>query len=41
MRPVKNDYAPVSWKNYAAGKGKLAPRSEAFHTATWSSSSKK
>src|SRR6266566_4556910 len=38
MRPVKNDYAPVSWKNYAAGKGKLAPRSEQFHTATWSPS---
>ncbi len=40
MRPVKNDYAPVSWKNYAAGKGKLAPRSEQFHTATWSPSTK-
>src|SRR6266487_3875855 len=40
MRPVKNDYAPVSWKNYATGKGKLAPRSEQFHTASWGPSPK-
>jgi dihydropyrimidine dehydrogenase (NAD+) subunit PreA len=40
MRQVKNDYAPVSWKEYAAGKGKLAPRSEHFHTANWSPSTK-
>jgi dihydropyrimidine dehydrogenase (NAD+) subunit PreA len=40
MRQVKNDYAPVSWKNYAAGKGKLAPRSEHFHTAAWTPSAK-
>jgi dihydropyrimidine dehydrogenase (NAD+) subunit PreA len=40
MREVKNDYAPVSWKNYAAGKGKLAPRSSQFHTAAWAPSRK-
>jgi dihydropyrimidine dehydrogenase (NAD+) subunit PreA len=40
MRQVPNDYPAVSWKEYAAGKGKLAPRSEAFHTATWSPSAK-
>ncbi len=38
MEPVPNDFAPVTWKEYAAGKGKLAPRSEQFHTATWSKS---
>lgn len=38
MEPVPNDFAPVTWKDYAAGKGKLAPRSEQFHTATWSKS---
>ena len=36
MRKVPNDYAPVTWKQYAAGKGTLAPRSEHFHTASWS-----
>jgi len=40
MERVPNDYPPVSWKEYAAGKGKLAPRSEQFHTATWSPSAK-
>jgi dihydropyrimidine dehydrogenase (NAD+) subunit PreA len=38
MEQVPNDYAPVTWKEYAAGKGKLAPRSEQFHTATWTKS---
>jgi len=38
MEQVPNDFAPVTWKEYAAGKGKLAPRSEQFHTATWSKS---
>jgi len=37
MERVPNDYAAVTWKEYAAGKGKLAPRSEQFHTATWGS----
>jgi len=40
MEPVRNDFAPVTWKEYAAGKGKLAPRSEHFHTATWSPAAK-
>jgi len=40
MRQVPNEYPPVSWKEYAAGKGKLAPRSEHFHTATWAPSPK-
>jgi Fe-S-cluster-containing hydrogenase component 2 len=35
MQRVPNDFAPVTWKGYAAGKGKLAPRSAHFHTATW------
>ena len=35
MEQVPNDYPPVTWKEYAAGKGKLAPRSEHFHTANW------
>ena len=35
MRQVPNDSGPVTWKGYAAGKGKLAPRSAHFHTATW------
>jgi dihydropyrimidine dehydrogenase (NAD+) subunit PreA len=30
MEPVPNDYRPVTWKEYAAGKGKLAPRSRIF-----------
>ncbi len=38
MQQVPNDFAPVTWKQYAAGMGKLAPRSEQFHTATWSGS---
>ena len=38
MEPVPNAYPPVTWKEYAAGNGKLAPRSEHFHTATWSKS---
>jgi len=41
MRQVPNQYPPVSWKEYAAGKGKLAPRSEHFHTATWTPSAKR
>jgi len=40
MEPVPNDYPPVTWKEYAAGKGKLAPRSEHFHTANWVTSRK-
>jgi dihydropyrimidine dehydrogenase (NAD+) subunit PreA len=35
MEPVANDVPPVTWKAYAAGTGKLAPRSEQFHTAIW------
>lgn len=35
MKQVPNDFPPVTWKQYAAGAGKLAPRSEHFHTATW------
>jgi dihydropyrimidine dehydrogenase (NAD+) subunit PreA len=36
MRQVPNDYSAVTWKDYAAGNGALAPRSEHFHTAAWS-----
>ena len=35
MQQVPNAFAAVNWKSYTAGKGKLAPRSEHFHTATW------
>ncbi len=35
MEQVPNGHAPVTWKEYAAGKGVLAPRSEHFHTAAW------
>jgi dihydropyrimidine dehydrogenase (NAD+) subunit PreA len=37
MRQVPNDFGAVNWKAYAAGLGKLAPRSEHFHTASWES----
>src|SRR5207248_2671178 len=33
MRQVPNGYGAVSWKEYAAGRGELAPRSAEFHTA--------
>jgi dihydropyrimidine dehydrogenase (NAD+) subunit PreA len=36
MKEVPNDYPPTTWKQYAAGQGKLAPRSEHFHTVTLS-----
>ena len=35
MVEVPNGHAPVTWKEYAAGVGTLAPRSEHFHTAEW------
>src|SRR6266540_2531418 len=35
MEPVANDFPAMSWKDYAAGRGELAPRSTHFHTATW------
>jgi dihydropyrimidine dehydrogenase (NAD+) subunit PreA len=35
MEQVPNDFSAVSWKDYAAGRGNLAPRSTHFHTATW------
>ncbi|MEO6332461.1 MAG: 4Fe-4S dicluster-binding protein, partial [Gemmatimonadaceae bacterium] len=35
MQHVPNDHPPVSWKQYTAGEGALAPRSEHFHTATF------
>jgi dihydropyrimidine dehydrogenase (NAD+) subunit PreA len=37
MKEVPNEFAPTTWKEYQAGKGELAPRSEHFHTAEWSS----
>jgi dihydropyrimidine dehydrogenase (NAD+) subunit PreA len=36
MQQVPNTFAPANWKEYSAGQKKLAPRSEHFHTATWS-----
>jgi dihydropyrimidine dehydrogenase (NAD+) subunit PreA len=35
MKHVVNDHPPVTWKEYAAGRGTLAPRSADFHTATF------
>jgi dihydropyrimidine dehydrogenase (NAD+) subunit PreA len=35
MRQVPNDYPPTTWKQYTAGQGVLAPRSEHFHTASF------
>jgi dihydropyrimidine dehydrogenase (NAD+) subunit PreA len=35
MQQVPNDYPPISWKQFTAGLGELAPRSEHFHTAEW------
>ena len=35
MRQVPNEFVATNWKEYSAGKKKLAPRSEHFHTATW------
>ena len=32
MREVENGYPPVTWKQFSAGQGELAPRSEHFHT---------
>lgn len=32
MQRVPNDHRPTTWKQYAAGEGTLAPRSEHFHT---------
>ncbi len=40
MREVPNDLPATSWKDYLAGKGKLAARSEQFHTAEWAPSRK-
>ena len=37
MERVANEFPPVTWKEYTAGTGKLAPRSEHFHTAAWAS----
>ena len=34
MREVPNAHPAVSWKEYAAGQGELAPRSEHFHTVS-------
>ena len=35
MKEVPNAAGPVTWKEYAAGRGELAPRSSEFHTASW------
>ncbi|HEX6250207.1 MAG TPA: NAD-dependent dihydropyrimidine dehydrogenase subunit PreA [Gemmatimonadaceae bacterium] len=34
MQHVPNEHPPTTWKQYAAGQGRLAPRSEHFHTVT-------
>jgi dihydropyrimidine dehydrogenase (NAD+) subunit PreA len=38
MRQIPNGFAPATWKQHAAGTGKLAPRPEQFHTAVWGAS---
>jgi dihydropyrimidine dehydrogenase (NAD+) subunit PreA len=35
MRRIPHDHGIVNWKDYSSGRGKLAPRSEHFHTAAW------
>jgi len=35
MRQIPNEAGPVTWKEYAAGTGELAPRSSHFHAASW------
>jgi dihydropyrimidine dehydrogenase (NAD+) subunit PreA len=35
MEQVPHGYPPTTWKQYAAGQGVLAPRSEQFHTASF------
>ena len=35
MQQLPVDQAPVTWKQYQAGQGTLAPRGDAVHTATW------
>lgn len=35
MTPVPTGHAPVTWKELAAGKGPLAPRSDQFHTVSF------
>jgi dihydropyrimidine dehydrogenase (NAD+) subunit PreA len=35
MKEVPNEFASTSWKQFTAGKGELAPRSEHLHTAEW------
>jgi dihydropyrimidine dehydrogenase (NAD+) subunit PreA len=37
MKEVPNEFESTTWKQYMAGKGDLAPRSEHFHTAEWTS----
>jgi dihydropyrimidine dehydrogenase (NAD+) subunit PreA len=35
MEEIPNGYTSTTWKQFSAGKGQLAPRSEHFHTASW------
>ena len=37
MKEVPNEFAHTSWKQFTSGKGELAPRSDAHHTASWPS----
>lgn len=37
MEEQPNEFPPTTWKQYSAGTGELAPRSEHFHTAEWTS----
>jgi dihydropyrimidine dehydrogenase (NAD+) subunit PreA len=37
MKEMPNEFSPTTWKQYTAGIGELAPRSEDFHTAEWTS----
>jgi len=35
MEQIANGAPPVSWRQFTAGEGELAPRPEHFHTAQW------
>jgi dihydropyrimidine dehydrogenase (NAD+) subunit PreA len=39
MAEVPNDAPKVTWKDFSAGAGKIAPRPEHFHTARWATGS--
>jgi dihydropyrimidine dehydrogenase (NAD+) subunit PreA len=37
MKELPNEFPSTTWKQFSAGTGDLAPRSDHFHTASWPS----